>query len=73
LIATGFTFLPHTAWATIKSQENKQVSTVELVEYQIVVPDQASPVEQQAAEMLHHSKLAPWLVFFANTNISGQI
>ena len=53
LIAAGFTFLPHTTWATIKrSQETKLVSTGELAEYQIVVPDHASAVEQQAAEKL---------------------
>jgi hypothetical protein len=55
LIAAGFSFLPHTTWATInKPQGSKQVSTGELAEYQIVVPSQASPVEQQAAEKLQH-------------------
>jgi len=55
LIAAGFTFLPHTAWATLtSSHENRQVSTEELAAYQIVVPDQASEVEQQAAEKLQH-------------------
>ncbi|HEY0163610.1 MAG TPA: DUF4838 domain-containing protein, partial [Edaphobacter sp.] len=55
LIAAGFTFLPHTAWATIKSSSQQtQVSTKELAGYQIVVSDQASAVEQQAAEKLRH-------------------
>jgi hypothetical protein len=55
LIAAGITFLPHTAWSTIKSsQENRQVDTGELAEYQIVVPDQANPVEQQAADKLQN-------------------
>ncbi len=53
LIAAGFTFLPHAARATIKNaQENRQVSTGKLAEYQIVVPNQANHVEQQAADKL---------------------
>jgi hypothetical protein len=55
LIAAGFTFLPHTAWAMVKEfPEDMQVSVGELAEYQIVVPDQTNPVEQQAAEKLRH-------------------
>lgn len=53
LMIAGFTVLPHTAWATgAASQEGEPVSVEKLAEYQIVVPDQASPLEQQAAERL---------------------
>lgn len=55
LIAGGSTFLPHTVWALVKeSQENMQVIAGQLAEYQIVVPDQTNPVEQQAAEKLRY-------------------
>jgi hypothetical protein len=55
LIATGFTFLPHSVLAAAKkSQASDEASVEKLAEYQIVVPDQANPVEQQAAEKLQH-------------------
>lgn len=55
LVAAGFTFLPHVAWAATKSpQVGRPVSVAKLAEYQIVVPGQASPIEQQAAERLQH-------------------
>lgn len=54
LFAAGFTLLPHTAWAVVKeSKEDRQVSVGQLTRYQIVVPDEADPVEQLAAERLH--------------------
>src|SRR5690242_9478119 len=55
LLAAGFTFLPHTAWAaTSDVRLGHSISLAKLAEYQIVAPDQASPVEQQAAERLQH-------------------
>jgi hypothetical protein len=55
LIAAGFTFLPHSVLATVKkSNESDEVSISKLAGYQIVVPDQANPLEQQAAEKLQH-------------------
>ena len=55
LIAAGFTFLPHSVLATVKKpQESDAVSIRKLAGYQIVVPDHANPVEQQAAEKLQH-------------------
>jgi len=55
LMTAGFTFLPHAAWATVNTpQGGYPVSIDKLAEYQIVVPDQANPVEQQAAEKLQH-------------------
>jgi len=55
LIAAGFTFLPHSLLATVKKpEESEEVSIRKLAGYQIIVPDQASPVEQQAAEKLQH-------------------
>ncbi len=54
-IVAGFTFLPHSVLATVKkSQESYEVSIRKLAQYQIIVPDQASPVEQQAAKKLQH-------------------
>jgi hypothetical protein len=55
LVAAGFTFLPHSVLAAIQtSQQSDQVSIDKLASYQIVVTDQASPVDQQAAEKLQH-------------------
>ncbi len=55
LIAGGFTFLPHSVLvAAGESSENEEVSIRQLAGYQIIVPDQSSPVEQQAAEKLQH-------------------
>jgi hypothetical protein len=55
LAATGLTFLPHSVLAAAgKSSENDEVSVRKLARYQIIVPDQANPVEQQAAEKLQH-------------------
>jgi Domain of unknown function (DUF4838)/Glycosyl hydrolase family 67 N-terminus len=55
LIAAGFTFLPRSVWATVnKAQGRDEVSIKKLTGYQIIVPDQASPIEQQAAERLQH-------------------
>jgi hypothetical protein len=55
LLAAGFTFLPHTAWAAITDVHlGHSISATKLAEYQIVVPDQGSPVEQEAAERLQH-------------------
>lgn len=55
LAAAGFTFLPHAVLAAANTpQGSEQVSIAKLAEYQIVVPDQANPVEQQAAEKLQH-------------------
>jgi len=52
-IAAGFTFLPHSVLAAAgKSQASDEVSVIKLAEYQIVVPDQANPLEQQAAQKL---------------------
>jgi hypothetical protein len=53
--ASGFTFLPHSVLASIKkSEESYEVSIRKLARYQIVVPDQVNPGEQQAAEKLQH-------------------
>jgi hypothetical protein len=55
LIAAGFTFLPHSVLAAVKgSPQSDPLSIDKLAAYQIVVPDQASPIEQQAAEKLQH-------------------
>ena len=55
LIAASFTALPHSLVAMgKKSREGDEVSIKKLAEYQIIVPSQANPVEQQAAEKLHH-------------------
>ena len=53
LIAGGLTFLPHSVLAAAEqSLETDEVSIRKLAEYQIIVPDQTNPVEQQAAEKL---------------------
>jgi len=53
LMAAGFTFLPHVSWAATQDpQTGHPVSVSQLAEYQIIVPDQASSMEQQAAERL---------------------
>jgi len=55
LIVAGFTFLPHSVVAAVKkSQESDQVSIGMLAEYQIVVPDQANPIERRAAGKLQY-------------------
>lgn len=55
LIAAGFTFLPpRVLTAAGESSENEEVSIRKLAGYQIIVPDQTNPVEQQAAEKLQH-------------------
>ncbi|HEU4636569.1 MAG TPA: DUF4838 domain-containing protein [Edaphobacter sp.] len=55
LLAAGLTFLPNVAWsATGTAQAGHAVSIARLAEYKIVLPDQASTVEQQAAERLQH-------------------
>jgi len=55
LFAAGCTFLPRTVLAAVTQPlQSSAVSIKKLAEYQIVVPDQASPVEQQAAEKLQH-------------------
>jgi Domain of unknown function (DUF4838)/Glycosyl hydrolase family 67 N-terminus len=55
LMAAGFTFLPHSVLAAVNgSQDSVEVSLARLAEHQVVVPDQASAVEQQAAERLQH-------------------
>lgn len=54
-LSAGFTFLPRAAWAALNTSEGvHQIRSDRLAEYQIVVPDQASPVEQQAADKLRH-------------------
>src|SRR5271163_2753689 len=55
LAAAGLTCVPHSVFAAAgKSPENDEVSVKKLAGYQIIVPDQANPVEQQAAEKLRH-------------------
>ena len=55
MLAAGITFLPSSVLATVnKPQKSDQVPLAKLTEYQIVVPDQATPIEQQAAERLQH-------------------
>ena len=55
LIAAGVTFLPHSVFAAVKaSPQSDPLSVDKLAIYQIVVPNQASPIEQQAAEKLQH-------------------
>ena len=54
-IVAGFTLLPHSVLAAFKaSPQGDPLSVDKLASYQIVVPDQASAVEQQAAERLQH-------------------
>ena len=53
LVAAGFTFLPHSVLAAIQnSPECDEVSIKKLAAYQILLPDQPSPVEQLAAQKL---------------------
>jgi hypothetical protein len=69
LIAAGFTFLPHYVLARVnKSQGSEEVSIRKLAEYQIIVPDQANPVEQLAAERLQHhlSEMSPQKLVLKN-------
>ncbi|MEO6909944.1 MAG: DUF4838 domain-containing protein, partial [Edaphobacter sp.] len=55
LLAAGVTFLPHSVLAAAqKGHEGYEVSVSKLAGYQIIVPDEANPVEQQAAEKLQH-------------------
>ena len=55
LIAAGAAFRPHSILAAAAdSSENKEVSTRKLAGYQIIVPDQSTLAEQQAAEKLQH-------------------
>jgi hypothetical protein len=55
LAAAGLTFMPHSVLAAAgKSPENDKVSVGTPARYQIVTPDQASPVELQAAGKLQH-------------------
>jgi hypothetical protein len=55
LIAAGFTFLPHSVLAAIKgSPQIDSLIIDKLADYKIIMPDQANPIEQQAAEKLQH-------------------
>ena len=55
LITAGLTFLPHSALAAFKaSPQGDPLSIDKLAAYQIVVSDQESAVEQQAAEKLQY-------------------
>src|SRR5580692_11613726 len=55
LIAAGLTFLPHSVLASAtKSEESDEVSIRKLAGYQIIVPDHANQVEQEAGEKLQH-------------------
>ncbi|MES2221842.1 MAG: DUF4838 domain-containing protein [Acidobacteriota bacterium] len=52
-MAAGLTFLPHSVLAAFaQSAESDEVSITKLASYQILVPDQARPVEVQAAQKL---------------------
>lgn len=54
-LAAGFTLLPHSLrGAGQKALETRTVSSSRLGSYEIVVPDNASPIESQAAEKLQH-------------------
>lgn len=53
VMAAGVQFLPHSVFASTKEQSDA-ISVSKLAEYQIIVPDLASPIEQQAAERLQH-------------------
>lgn len=54
-VAAGLAFLPHSALASpLNSQETTQISIDRLAAYQIVLPDQPSPIEQQAAKKLQY-------------------
>jgi hypothetical protein len=50
MLAAGLPLLPHSLAALVKT--GSPVSMKELAAYQIVVPDQTTPLEQQAAEKL---------------------
>jgi len=53
VIAAGFSFLPNSVLAAINTPlQSDQVSIRKLARYQILVPDQASSVELQAAQKL---------------------
>lgn len=52
-VAAGLTFLPHSALASL-TKESNQLSIGKVAEYQIILPDQVSPTEQQAAKKLQH-------------------
>lgn len=55
LTAAGFSFLPHSVLAMAKnSEQSYAVNINKLAAYQIIIPDQANSVEQQAAEKLQH-------------------
>lgn len=55
MVAAGFTFLPNAILAAAKgSGQSKAVSFKKLALYQIVVPDQATSVEQETADKLQH-------------------
>jgi hypothetical protein len=55
LIAAGLTLLPHSALGSVtKSEENNELSIGKLAEYQIIVPEHANPLEQQAGDKLQH-------------------
>jgi hypothetical protein len=55
MAAAGLTFVPHSVLAAAgQSSENDEVSIRKLAGYQIIIPDRANPVEQQAAEKLQH-------------------
>lgn len=54
-MTAGFAFLPRTAWTELNAPEGvHQISSDKLAEYQIVVPNQVNPIEQQAADKLRH-------------------
>ena len=54
-MTAGFAFLPRTAWTALNAPEGvHQISSDKLAEYQIVVPNQVNPIEQQAADKLRH-------------------
>jgi hypothetical protein len=52
LVTAGFTFLPGSIFATV--EKSLQGDQVKVSEYQIILPNQAGPAEQQAAEKLQH-------------------
>lgn len=59
MLAAGLTILPRTAWAAAQ-QHGVQVSAAKLARYRIVVPDQATAIEQQAAERLQQYVADTW-------------
>ena len=55
MAAAGFTVIPNSILAAAKgSGQSKAVSFKKLASYQIVVPDQATAVEQETADKLQH-------------------